>query len=83
MGQQTETTTQRAKKEHQCSWCGQKILKCEIYELFRWFSNGDAGTCKLHPECYEDMHKEIIAQGESWLEFSPGDYERPHKELIK
>lgn len=40
-----------AKKVHNCSWCGEAILKGEKYERTFIVYEGDAWTRKLHVEC--------------------------------
>lgn len=56
MSAMSAVTEQKAKKLHSCSWCGERIDLGEIYKRYRYFnSSQDAGTVKMHPECYEDM----------------------------
>lgn len=57
----------RSKKEHLCSWCGEKILLGESYKRCRWYDNGDIKICKLHDECFSG-HSDMAAEGE--CEFS-------------
>jgi hypothetical protein len=61
-----------AKKIHRCSWCANKIEVGESYKKYRYFDGGDAGTVKLHPECYDAM-KECDDLDD---QFSPGDNPR-------
>ena len=42
---------------------------------YRFFNGGDAGTCKMHPECYEAMEQAAHEEG-GWFEWIPG-MERP------
>lgn len=67
-------TIKSAKKPHQCSWCGTKILTGEAYKKYRYFDSGDAGTVKMHPECLEAFESQ-----DSWDKeegFSPGENPR-------
>lgn len=74
----TETTTHAAKKLHRCSWCWETINPKELYKRYRWFDGGDAGTVKMHPECYDAMQEEASEWGYDF-EWTPGQ-ERPKKE---
>jgi hypothetical protein len=51
----SDVETYTAKKEHRCSWCGQTIQTNTQYKKYRWWEGSEAGTCKMHPECYEAM----------------------------
>lgn len=73
----TETTTQKAKTLHRCSWCWQNIVPGEEYKRYRHFDGGDACTVKLHPECHDVMLEEAAEEG-GYLEWTPG-MERPAK----
>jgi len=73
----TETTTQRARKTHRCSWCWQHIDHGEEYKRYRHFDGGDAGTVKMHSECYDVMQEEATDWG-GVFEWTPGQ-ERPTK----
>lgn len=76
MGTMSKTETLKAAKVHECCWCGQKIEPGETYRRYRWWNTGDAGTAKLHPECYEAMLEAADEEG-GWFEWMPGDGERP------
>lgn len=65
-----------ARKAHECSWCGEQIGVGESYTRYRWFRNGDAGTCRMHPECLLAMRDAANDEG-GWIDFMPGDNERP------
>lgn len=75
MTSQTETTTQKANKPHRCTWCWQRIGVGETYNRYRFFDGGDAGTVKMHPECYDAMLDAAREEG-GWIEWTPG-MERP------
>jgi len=64
-----------AKKDHQCSWCGEAILEKERYWRWRWFAYNEASTCKSHPECYAAMTSAAVAN-EGIIEFTHGEYKR-------
>lgn len=72
---QTQTEhIKAAKKKHRCDWCGERINEGTDYYRWRHFDGGDAGTCKIHPECYSALqatpHSELI---DGW---TPGQFER-------
>ena len=61
-----------AKKAHRCSWCPELIDIGASYIRYRYYSHGDAGTVKLHHECYDAM-KEVISGDD---EFYPSENPR-------
>lgn len=74
----TKPTEQNAKKIHRCYWCWQFIERGEQYKRYRWFDGGEAGTAKMHPECFEAMQQEASEWG-GVFEWTPGQ-ERPAKD---
>ena len=62
----------KARKTHRCMSCGDVIEPGDVYYRWRSYEAGDAGTNKMHPECYE-MHN---MDGAQW-DYSPYSYERP------
>lgn len=75
----TEPTTQHAKKRHRCEWCWQLIEPGDQYKRYRYYDGGDAGTVKMHPECFDAMQKEASEEG-GYFEWTPG-MERPAKKV--
>lgn len=64
------TTIKAARKDHRCTWCGQKIDAGQPYERWRWYSDdGEADTCKMHPECVAALDAQIAYDGDN--EFMP------------
>jgi hypothetical protein len=62
-----------ARKEHQCTWCGETILKGESYH--KWKSVDDSWfTSKMHNECHKAAHDEYTYWGDS--QYMPYDNER-------
>ncbi len=47
----------------------------EQYRRYRYWCDGDAGTVKLHAECFEAMQDEAAYEG-GWIEWTPGSGER-------
>lgn len=43
----------KARKNHVCIWCPEKILKGEKYHLQAGVYDGEMQTCRYHPECFE------------------------------
>lgn len=68
-------TTPTARKAHTCSWCVQPIPAGSRYHRYRWVDGGDAGTEKMHPECFEAVGRAAAADGGS-VEFTAGSYSR-------
>jgi hypothetical protein len=77
MNYTTEETKHVARKRHRCSWCWQAIEPGEKYHRYRFYSGGDAGTVKMHPECMTAMLEEAAKWGGDF-EWTPGQ-ERPKK----
>lgn len=71
----TEPTTQAAMKSYRCNWCWQAIKPGETYRRYRFYSDGDAGTTRMHPECFAVMKEEADKEG-GWFDWTPGQ-ERP------
>lgn len=73
MTSSTERTTQAAKKQHRCSWCGQSIEPGNTYHRWRWFpGDGDPpASIKMHDECFGAF------QASAENEFYLYDNERP------
>jgi len=71
MGYATEPSTHTAKQRHRCDWCWQFIEPSEQYKRYRFFSYGEAGTCKMHPECFDAMQEEANEEG-GFFEWTPG-----------
>lgn len=75
MATATETETHKAAKPHRCEWCWTRILAGETYQRYRYYDGGDAGTVKMHPECYSAMQETAKQEG-GWTEWMPGDNPR-------
>ena len=61
MSYATEAASHTARKVQRCTWCWQCINPGEQYKRYRYFNDGDVGTVKAHPECYEAI-QEYAAQ---------------------
>lgn len=72
----TEAETHVAKKQHRCTWCWQFIQPGETYKRYRYYSEGEAGTVKLHPECKTAVDDAAYEEG-GFVEWTPGEGERP------
>jgi len=75
----TTPTTHKAVKPHRCSWCWQHIVVSEQYTRYRYFNGCEAGTVKMHPECFTVMQEEASEWGPDF-EWTPGQ-ERPAKDI--
>ncbi len=71
----TQVEQHIAHKEHRCTWCWQMVLIGDRYKRYRYYENGEAGTVKLHPECYVAMCEASAEEG-GYIEWTPGQ-ERP------
>ena len=72
----TPAETVKARKAHQCTYCGEWIKPGELYDT--WKSNGGAWfTNKMHSECYAELSDIGHEYGE-W-DYFLFDNERPAK----
>ncbi len=78
MPYQTETTTQKSRKNRHCDWCWQRIAIGDEYKRYRVYDGGDASTVQMHPECCEAMSEAAQQEG-GWYEWTAG-MERPKVE---
>ncbi len=72
----TDTETLKARKPHRCMSCGEAIAAGEEYKRWRCYDGGDAGTVKMHPECYSAHCADAEGMGGGPWEFSPYNYPR-------
>ena len=70
----TDTESLKSRKPHRCMSCGESIAAGDEYKRWRCYDGGDAGTVKMHPECYEAYC--AGAQGGGAWECSPYSYPR-------
>ena len=69
----------KARKEHQCIWCGEKILIAENYHRETGIYDGGFQHSEWHLECILDAQEYFRKSLE--CEFDPGQNERPAKRL--
>lgn len=75
MGWQLISETEpKAKKEHECVWCGETIKVGERYTRITGTYYGDFDSQAWHPECSDASKKHFSENDEE--EFTPGDYVR-------
>ncbi len=66
-------TNPKARKDHDCIWCREKILKGEVY-IYELSKYDGLQSHHWHPECQEAACKEFKESGEE--EFMAHGYER-------
>lgn len=74
-------TEKKARKPHECIWCGQPIEKGQKYFREVGINDGDFQDNPFHPECVEACAEELRESYED--SFIPYENERPtnqHKE---
>lgn len=64
----------KARKEHICEWCGEKILKNETYYRYTGLHDGDFQSTPLHLECKKAMQKDLLENGQE--EYEPFAFKR-------
>ncbi len=72
------SSTPKARKEHRCEYCGEKILVGETYLREKSVYDGHMQNCAFHPECSEKELKEHAGECEWEREPFEGG-ERPRK----
>lgn len=72
--------THVSRKDRGCEWCGETIVRDERYIRYRYYDGGTALTVQMHPECYAAMGDAAKEEG-GWIEWTPGDFERPTVEV--
>lgn len=55
--------TRKARKEHRCVWCGQKIAVGEAHTHERSIYEGEFQNHRWHRECYDAMQEEARESG--------------------
>jgi hypothetical protein len=66
-----------ARKDHQCVWCPEKILKGQKYHLQAGEYEGEMCTNRYHPECFE-AGAEAFRDGD--CDFEPQSFKRGTRE---
>lgn len=51
MGESSDVVTRKARKNHQCDWCGKRIFKGDTFRAWTWFDDG-ATAMHSHKVCY-------------------------------
>lgn len=76
----TLAMTHKTRSDRRCDWCYTKIVTGDLYKRYRFYDGGNAYTVQMHPECYEAMGDAAKEEG-GWIEWTPGDFERPKVEV--
>lgn len=64
-----EVKNMKARKQHKCDWCNEKILPGEVYERSAGVSEDGMYCISLHLECRTAMNLSV----DKWREWSGGD----------
>lgn len=65
-------------KEHECSWCGDKIEKGTPYVTYS-FEDGSWESIKMHDECYSACGQAY--REDLYFEWDLGEHKRGSREL--
>jgi len=66
-----------ASKRHRCIWCGQGILKGDLFHRVTGSFDGQFQNNKWHPECHEAFRQELVSKGAASMEIAKYANERP------
>ena len=69
----------KARKQHRCVWCGEKILKGEKYRHEKSVYDDQMQDQKMHMECVKAADAYFKETREE--EFDPYEHERPEERL--
>ena len=67
-----DITTPKARKEHACTYCGEKILIGSTYYREKGVYDGGMQSLAYHPEC--EKQQTIDHQGEGEYEIDPFEH---------
>lgn len=68
----------KARKVHQCIWCGEMVHAGEQYRYYSIVFEGELQSNHMHPECFAACNEELLDSREN--EFTPYEHERPDTE---
>jgi hypothetical protein len=71
----------KARKDYMCIWCGQKIIKGDVYYRRSGAWEGSVATDQWHPECNQASVESARINHDD--EFDRYENERPSKEANK
>lgn len=71
----SDPTIQTALKQYKCDWCWQHVVPGQTYKRYRFADGQEAGTVRLHHECFDAM-QELAKEEGGHCEWTPG-MERP------
>ncbi|SIT50470.1 hypothetical protein BN2476_830041 [Paraburkholderia piptadeniae] len=74
---QLSDSTPIARKNHHCSWCGERIESGSMYMRTAGINDGDFQVGKFHPECDAAATDEF--RRDPGFEYLPYDNERPER----
>lgn len=66
-GTEINSALRRARKEHVCDWCGEKIEPKTKYRTWFGIVEGDVSNSKTHPECDEASNEYVGETGACWV----------------
>lgn len=65
--EEIQLRTPVARKQHQCEWCPEPILKGDrhVYRFYRW--SGETMSGRMHQECYDAMGRSSDQVSDGWI----------------
>ena len=73
-------TEPKARKEHRCIWCGEKILVGEQHTHERSIYDGNFQNHRWHGECFKSSREQFSEWDD--CEFEPHQNERGQRESV-
>lgn len=69
--QEISCSTVKGRKDYDCEWCDEKILKGESQVSRVYKFEGELVSGRMHPECFEAMGKSSHEISDGWQSGEP------------
>lgn len=76
MGTVLDRRTIKARKTHQCYWCGEPIPAGTTYAQWKWACDGSIDTVRTHVECRDAWNTVASEEPDGLYGTGPGEHRR-------